>query len=54
MTLIKGFALNPELAKQAGAKGGKQSKGRTLSKEHRRKLAEAARRYQAKRRAEQH
>ena len=37
----RGFASNKELARKAGAIGGRKNKGRTLSDEHKQKLREA-------------
>jgi hypothetical protein len=50
MKQTKPFRDVPGLAQVAGAKGGKKSKGRTLSEEHKQKLAESQARAWATRR----
>jgi hypothetical protein len=52
MEQYKPFRDKPGLAQSAGAKGGKKSKGRVFTPEHKRKLAEAARRRHARERSE--
>lgn len=57
MTSKKGFAANPEFAREMalkyGALGGAKSKGRKLTPEHKAKLSEARRRTLEKRKPEQ-